>query len=122
MVLKAIGNLQGENVHTSFVENLLAVHKKYKQLIQEVFGGDQNFIGALDKACSSVINHRPNAGKSPCRSPELLAKYCDTLLKKSSKGISEVEVCCMIRINSVLLIILQYRSSLTRSKKSSLKV
>lgn len=31
-------------------------------------------------------------GKSPCRSPELLAKYCDTLLKKSSKGISETEV------------------------------
>lgn len=79
-------------MHTSFVENLLTVHKKYKQLIQEVFCGDQNFIGALDKACSSVINHRPNGGKSPCRSPELLAKYCDTLLKKSSKGISETEV------------------------------
>lgn len=49
-------------------------------------------MGALDKACSSVINHRPNQGRSPCRSPELLAKYCDTLLKKSSKGISETEV------------------------------
>lgn len=90
--LQAIGNLQGENVHISFVENLLAVYKKYRQLIQEVFNGDQNFMGALDKACSSVINHRPNSGKSPCRSPELLAKYCDTLLKKSSKGISETEV------------------------------
>lgn len=89
---QAIGNLQGENVHISFVENLLAVYKKYRQLIQEVFNGDQNFMGALDKACSSVINHRPNSGKSPCRSPELLAKYCDTLLKKSSKGISETEV------------------------------
>lgn len=36
--------------------------------------------------------YRPNDGRSPCRSPELLAKYCDTLLKKSSKGISETEV------------------------------
>ncbi|KAJ8964886.1 hypothetical protein NQ314_004546 [Rhamnusium bicolor] len=90
--LTAIGNLQGENIHINFVENLLAVYKKYKQLIQEVFKSDQNFMGALDKACNSVINHRPNQGRSPCRSPELLAKYCDTLLKKSSKGISESEV------------------------------
>lgn len=31
-------------------------------------------------------------GKQPCRSPELLAKYCDWLLKKSSKGVTETEV------------------------------
>ncbi|CAH0549205.1 unnamed protein product [Brassicogethes aeneus] len=90
--LTAIGNLQGENIHINFVENLLTVYKKYKQLIQDVFKSDQNFMGALDKACNSVINHRPNNGKTACRSPELLAKYCDTLLKKSSKGISETEV------------------------------
>ncbi|XP_045466158.1 cullin-2 [Harmonia axyridis] len=90
--LNAIGNLQGENIHINFVENLLNVHSRYKLLIQEVFKSDQNFMGALDKACSYVINHRPNGGKSPCRSPELLAKYCDTLLKKSSKGVSEFEV------------------------------
>ncbi|KAL3271007.1 hypothetical protein HHI36_021508 [Cryptolaemus montrouzieri] len=90
--LTAVGNLQGENVHINFVENLLTVYNKYKQLIQEVFKSDQNFMGALDKACNYVINHRPNGGKCPCRSPELLAKYCDTLLKKSSKGISESEI------------------------------
>lgn len=90
--LSAIHNLQGDSIHINFVENLLAVYKKYKELIKEVFKSDQNFMGALDKACNSVINHRPNDGRSPCRSPELLAKYCDTLLKKSSKGISETEV------------------------------
>jgi hypothetical protein len=50
---------------------MLSVHKKYKDLIQEVFNGDQSFIGALDKACSSVINHRPNL-KMACRSPEMV--------------------------------------------------
>ncbi|XP_030747563.1 cullin-2 [Sitophilus oryzae] len=90
--LSAIHNLQGESIHINFVENLLTVYKKYKSLIQEVFKSDQNFMGALDKACNSVINHRANDGRAPCRSPELLAKYCDTLLKKSSKGISESEV------------------------------
>ncbi|XP_076257088.1 cullin 2 isoform X1 [Rhynchophorus ferrugineus] len=90
--LAAIHNLQGDSVHINFVENLLTVYKKYRALINEVFKSDQNFMGALDKACNSVINHRPNDGRSPCRSPELLAKYCDTLLKKSSKGICESEV------------------------------
>uniref|UniRef100_V5I8I2 Cullin-5 n=1 Tax=Anoplophora glabripennis TaxID=217634 RepID=V5I8I2_ANOGL len=81
------GDLQGENIH-----NLLTVFKKYKRLIQETFKSDQKFMEALDKACSFVVNHRPNQGKSPCRMPELLAKYCDTLLRTSSKGISESEV------------------------------
>ena len=59
-------------VHTQFVESMLGVHKKYKALIQEVFSNDQSFMGALDKACSSVINYRPNP-KQPCRSPELVS-------------------------------------------------
>ncbi|XP_069703724.1 cullin-2 isoform X1 [Periplaneta americana] len=89
--LEAVTGLRGDNVHIQFVESMLTVHKKYKELIQEVFNGDQSFVGALDKACSSVINHRPNP-KMACRSPEMLAKYCDSLLKKSSKGISESEI------------------------------
>lgn len=89
--LNAVTGHFGENMHVQFVESMLAVHKKYKQLIQDVFQSDQVFMGALDKACSSVINHRGNP-KMPCRSPELLAKYCDTLLKKSSKGLSESEI------------------------------
>ncbi len=30
--------------------------------------------------------------KTASKSPELLARYCDSLLKKSSKGISELEI------------------------------
>lgn len=56
--LQAIGNLRGDNTPTQFVESMLKVHAKYKALIQEVFSGDQSFMGALDKACSSVINYR----------------------------------------------------------------
>ena len=72
------------------MENVLAVHKKYLDMIKEVFQGDQAFIGALDKACNAVINHRQP--KQPSKAPELLARYCDTLLKKSQKGISESEI------------------------------
>jgi cullin 2 len=89
-VFQAVGNIDAENIHITFVENMLSVYKKYKLLIQEVFKSDQNFMGALDKACSSVINHK--FGKPVSKSPEFLAKYCDALLRKSSKGISDSEV------------------------------
>lgn len=89
--LKAIGSLQGENVHTQFVESMLVVHSKYSNMIKEVFKGDQVFGGALDKACSALVNHRPGP-RQPSRAPELLAKYCDSLLKKSAKGATESEI------------------------------
>ncbi|KAJ8679584.1 hypothetical protein QAD02_015371 [Eretmocerus hayati] len=89
--LQAIGSLQGENIHTQFVESMLDVHAKYSELIKDLFKGDQAFIGALDKACSAVVNHRP-APQQPARAPELLAKYCDSLLKKSAKVASESEI------------------------------
>jgi len=88
--MKAISDLKGDNIHTDFVENMLNVHKMYRELIQDVFQGDQAFIGALDRACTAVINHREP--KTPSRSPELLARYCHTLLLKSSKGVSESEI------------------------------
>ncbi|XP_065334574.1 cullin-2 [Cloeon dipterum] len=89
--LESISNLSGENVHTQFVENMLGVHKKYRDLIREVFRDDQSFVGALDKACTNVINHKATP-RSPCKSPEMLAKHCDSLLRKTAKGITENEV------------------------------
>ncbi|XP_076032202.1 cullin 2 [Oratosquilla oratoria] len=89
--LHAITTLKGDNIPAQFVENLLQVHKKYKNMIGEVFRSDQQFIGALDKAFEAVVNHRPSL-KQSCRSPELLARYCDSLLKKSTKGLNESEV------------------------------
>lgn len=38
-----------------FVESLLTVHTKYSSLIKDVFTGDQQFIGALDKVCNLFI-------------------------------------------------------------------
>ncbi|RWS21681.1 cullin-2-like protein, partial [Leptotrombidium deliense] len=89
--LNAVTSLDGENIAQAFVENILDVHKENSQLIKDVFHCDQQFVGALDKACALVINHRSNP-KQPCKSPELLARYCDSLLKKSSKGMNETEI------------------------------
>uniref|UniRef100_A0A1B0G4W6 Cullin-2 n=1 Tax=Glossina morsitans morsitans TaxID=37546 RepID=A0A1B0G4W6_GLOMM len=88
--LETISTLKGESIHIQFVEDMLKVHKKYTQLIAEVFESDPLFLSALDKACASVINRRPS-DKQPCRSAEYVAKYCDTLLKKSKTSESEID-------------------------------
>ena len=46
------------------------------------------------QACGKFINHNlvTQLAKSSTKSPELLARYCDTLLKKSSKNPEEAEL------------------------------
>uniref|UniRef100_A0A3Q2YSC3 Cullin 2 n=1 Tax=Hippocampus comes TaxID=109280 RepID=A0A3Q2YSC3_HIPCM len=68
--IRGTSNLSLENMPTLFVESVLEVHSKFVQLINTVLNGDQHFMSALDK----------------------LAKYCDNLLKKSAKGMTENEV------------------------------
>lgn len=58
------------------------------------FNNDSGFVAALDKACGRFINANAvtRVANSSSRSPELLAKYCDLLLKKSSKNPEEAEL------------------------------
>ena len=89
---------------------LLEVHRKYSVLVQESFTGDQGLLTALDKvslpilclliysspllcfvllirifqACGRFVNTNAVtvAAASSTKSPELLARHCDALLKK----------------------------------------
>lgn len=69
---------------------MLQVHQKYEELISKTFSNDPQFLSAMDKACSSVINKRLN-DKEPCHSAEWVARYCDSLLKKSKSVEAEIE-------------------------------
>lgn len=89
--LETVNGLKGDSIPTSFVDQMLQIHHKYSELIKDIFQNDQEFLSALDKACSQAINYRVNT-KMPCKSPELLAKYCDSLLRKSSKEFTENEI------------------------------
>lgn len=89
--LEAIIPLQGENVHIDFVETTLSVHAKYSEMLKDVFKSDQAFVGALDKACSAIVNYKADP-RMPVRAPEYLAKYCDSLLKKSTKVVTEADI------------------------------
>ena len=86
---------QAVNDPKMYVTTILDVHKKYSQLVREAFSNEAGFVAALDKACGKFINKNAVTAKSPnssAKSPELLAKYCDLLLKKSSKNPEEGEL------------------------------
>eukprot|EP00918_Siedleckia_nematoides_P023910 GHVU01051595.1.p1 GENE.GHVU01051595.1~~GHVU01051595.1.p1 ORF type:complete len:776 (+),score=76.19 GHVU01051595.1:206-2533(+) len=77
-----------------YVQTILNVHKKYNALVMTAFNNDAGFVAALDKACGRFINNNDvtKMANSSSKSPELLARYCDILLKKSSKNPEEAEL------------------------------
>ncbi|PIK50449.1 putative cullin-1 [Apostichopus japonicus] len=77
-----------------YVQTILDVHKKYNALVLTAFNNDTGFVASLDKACGRFINSNAitKMANSSSKSPELLAKYCDSLLKKSSKNPEEAEL------------------------------
>jgi len=78
----------------AYVWTILGVHRKYNALVVTAFNSDTGFVAALDKACGKFINKNAvtDAAGSSSKSPELLAKFCDILLKKSSKNPEEAEL------------------------------
>ncbi|CAF0943305.1 unnamed protein product [Rotaria sordida] len=86
-----IQSLKGENLPTLFVETLLELHTKYLNIIRETFANDPDFISSLDKACTIIVNMK-NGNCLSAKAPELLAHYCDNLLRKSSKTLTENEI------------------------------
>lgn len=101
------------------------VHKKYNALVLTAFNNDSGFVASLDKACGKFINNNSVTRKAhtSSKSPELLAKYCDHLLKKSSKNPEEAEledtlnqVVSIVLLNIVQLnLIVLYPGCLCRS-------
>uniref|UniRef100_A0A158PBD2 Cullin-2 n=1 Tax=Angiostrongylus cantonensis TaxID=6313 RepID=A0A158PBD2_ANGCA len=88
--LDLISTISGDNIPQQFVDNVLKVHEKFHAMKTEVFMDDGDFAGALDKALQSVVNVKDGSG--PPRASERLARYTDNLLRKSAKGMNELEV------------------------------
>ena len=76
----------------TYVDALLEVHRKYNDLVRTAFSGESGFVAALDKACGEFVNRNKVSKNFTSKSPELLARYCDSLLKKSAKNPEENEL------------------------------
>ncbi|KZV95811.1 Cullin-domain-containing protein [Exidia glandulosa HHB12029] len=97
--LAAVAKLVGEGADGSssdtldpkaYVDALLEVHKKNAETVNRSFRGEAGFVASLDKACREFVNRNAATGTSSTKSPELLAKHADALLRKNNK-VSEAE-------------------------------
>lgn len=106
-------------IHSQFVENVLGVHKKYRDLIKEVFKDDQSYVGALDKACTHVINHRVNP-RIPSKSPEMVNAnvYFDLLLTAFNSSWPSIATLCCVKLPKEFLK-MKWRKSLVIPSPSS---
>ncbi|WWD18765.1 hypothetical protein CI109_103220 [Kwoniella shandongensis] len=70
----------------AYIEALLEVHTKYTEVVEGPFRAEMGFNKSLDQACRDFCNTNA-ACTTSTRSPELLASYCDQLLRKSNKDL-----------------------------------
>ena len=86
-------SMDGEGLDPKiYVDALLEVHAQYQQLVDNAFNGESEFVRSLDNACKEFVNRNKVCADGSTRSPELLAKYTDQLLKKSSKSAEEADL------------------------------
>uniref|UniRef100_A0A914DEA7 Cullin family profile domain-containing protein n=1 Tax=Acrobeloides nanus TaxID=290746 RepID=A0A914DEA7_9BILA len=80
-----------------YVKYIHDVHHHVSTLVADPFKSSAFFVHAkesIDKAFVSFINRNQviEESKSSLRAPELLARYCDLLLRKSAKNPEEMEL------------------------------
>lgn len=75
-----------------YVDALLDIHTQYQGLVERAFKSEPEFTRSLDNACREFVNRNEVCKSGSSKSPELLAKYADMLLKKSSTSIEESEL------------------------------
>lgn len=89
--LAAVSKLMGEADSSvevdckAYVDALLDVHTKNSETVTRSFRGEAGFVASLDKACREFVNKNAATGTSNSKSPELLAKHADLLLRKNNK-------------------------------------
>ncbi|KDQ62582.1 hypothetical protein JAAARDRAFT_30480 [Jaapia argillacea MUCL 33604] len=76
----------------AYVDALLEVHRKNSETVQRSFRGEAGFVASLDKACREFVNRNAATGNSSTKSPELLAKHADALLRKNNKMAEEEDL------------------------------
>jgi cullin 1 len=67
-----------------YVDALLEIHSQYQGLVKRAFKDEPEFTRSLDNACREFVNRNEVCKSGSNKSPELLAKYTDVLLRKSS--------------------------------------
>eukprot|EP00002_Diphylleia_rotans_P008599 TRINITY_DN1855_c0_g1_i3.p1 TRINITY_DN1855_c0_g1~~TRINITY_DN1855_c0_g1_i3.p1 ORF type:complete len:715 (-),score=131.21 TRINITY_DN1855_c0_g1_i3:235-2379(-) len=91
--LESVKKIDQANVDpATYVDSLLVVYKQYHDMITNCFNSDPSLSASLDKACRKYMNENSiTKASNSSKTPELLARFCDTILKKGSKTLDESE-------------------------------
>ncbi|CAF3711241.1 unnamed protein product [Rotaria sp. Silwood1] len=78
---------------TEYVKLVLKIHNEFFKVAQNFFNNDEHFIAVVDKICRNFINNNvlTEAADNARKPAELLARYCDILLRKGSEIEQEVD-------------------------------
>jgi cullin 1 len=79
------------------MQTLLSIHNQFAEVAAGPFQSEAGFIQSLDKGCREYVNRNAACKTGSSRSSELLAKYCDGLLRKSSKMNEDAETDKLLR-------------------------
>jgi cullin 1 len=91
--VEKIQSAEGDKLEPKvYVDALLDVHTRYQGLVKRAFNDEPEFTRSLDNACREFVNRNEVCKSGSNKSPELLAKYTDVLLRKSSTSIEEADL------------------------------
>jgi cullin 1 len=76
-----------------YVDQLLKVYQYYYEMVVSSFENDPGFIGSLDKAFRDLVNRNSFCASSSSKSPEMLVRYVDSVLKKGALNDIDLEEC-----------------------------
>ncbi|KIY70348.1 ubiquitin-protein ligase [Cylindrobasidium torrendii FP15055 ss-10] len=87
------GGAAADNIEPkNYVDALLEVHRKNAETVSRSFKSEAGFAASLDKACREFVNRNGATGTSSTKSPELIAKHADMLLRKTNKVAEEEDL------------------------------
>ncbi|KAI5463191.1 Cullin [Mariannaea sp. PMI_226] len=91
--VQKVNSSEGDKLEPKvYVDSLLEIHTQYQGLVKRAFNDEPEFTRSLDNACREFVNRNEVCKAGSNKSPELLAKYVDVLLRKSSTSIEEAEL------------------------------
>ena len=91
--VQKVQSVEGDKLEPKvYVDALLEIHTQYQGLVKRAFNDEPEFTRSLDNACREFVNRNEVCKSGSNKSPELLAKYTDVLLRKSSTSIEEAEL------------------------------
>ena len=83
------GGVMTEVDPKTYVDALFEVYRKNSGAIKWYFKSEAGFVARLDKVCRDFFNNNAATSALDAKSPELLARYADALLRRGNKMAAE---------------------------------